>query len=57
VDTLGRSGAYLRLHFLAPLEELTEAVRRLATAWRAHHRTPRDPAVPTGPASLNAIVV
>ncbi len=57
VDPLGRSGAHLRLHFLAPPDELTEAVRRLAVAWRAHNRSPRDETIPTGPASLNAIVV
>ncbi|MFD3532884.1 PLP-dependent aminotransferase family protein [Streptomyces sp. NPDC058664] len=32
-DALGGSVRHLRLHFLLPPEELTEAVRRLAAAW------------------------
>lgn len=34
LDADGRSEQYIRLHFLAPPEELTEAVQRLAAAWR-----------------------
>ncbi len=36
LDPSGHSAQYLRLHFLAPPDELTEAVRRLAAAWRAY---------------------
>lgn len=36
LDAGGGSAAYLRVHFMAPAERLTEAVRRLARAWRAH---------------------
>jgi DNA-binding transcriptional MocR family regulator len=42
LDAAGRSGNYLRLHFVAPADQLTEAVRRLAEAWRAY----QPPAVP-----------
>lgn len=34
LDADGSSEQYIRLHFLAPEDELTEAVHRLATAWR-----------------------
>ncbi|WP_406862088.1 PLP-dependent aminotransferase family protein [Streptomyces sp. HUAS MG47] len=36
MDALGGSGRCLRLHFLLPPETLTEAVDRLATAWREY---------------------
>jgi DNA-binding transcriptional MocR family regulator len=36
LDPSGHSAQYLRIHFLVPPEELTEAVRRLAAAWRAY---------------------
>ena len=44
LDASGRSQDYLRLPFLAPPDELTEAVRRLAEAWRAY-RPPPAPAI------------
>jgi DNA-binding transcriptional MocR family regulator len=34
LDADGHSEQYVRLHFLAPPDELSEAVRRLAAAWR-----------------------
>ena len=37
LDPSGRSAEYLRIHFLAPPDELTEAVHRLAAAWHAYH--------------------
>ena len=37
LDASGQSAEYLRIHFLALPDELTEAVRRLAEAWRAYH--------------------
>ena len=40
LDASGRSEEYLRLHFIAPPEQLTEAVSRLAQAWHAY-RPPR----------------
>jgi DNA-binding transcriptional MocR family regulator len=36
LDATGQSAEYLRLHFLAAPDELTEAVRRLTAAWRAY---------------------
>jgi DNA-binding transcriptional MocR family regulator len=36
-DGSGRSDDYVRIHFLASPEALTEAVRRLAVAWRDYH--------------------
>ncbi|WP_329084291.1 aminotransferase-like domain-containing protein [Streptosporangium sp. NBC_01469] len=36
LDVSGQSGAYVRIHFLAPVDELSEAVRRLAEAWRTY---------------------
>jgi DNA-binding transcriptional MocR family regulator len=49
LDASGGSAEYLRLHFLAAPEELTEAVRRLAAAWRGY----RAPAVSVpAPAAL-----
>jgi DNA-binding transcriptional MocR family regulator len=44
LDASGQSQGYLRLHFVAQPADLTEAVRRLAEAWRAY-RPPRAPAV------------
>jgi len=37
LDAAGQSHDYLRLHFLAPPDDLTEAVQRLAAAWHAYH--------------------
>jgi DNA-binding transcriptional MocR family regulator len=37
LDPSGHSEDHLRIHFLAAPDELTEAVRRLAEAWRAYH--------------------
>ncbi|CAM5473444.1 aminotransferase-like domain-containing protein [Streptomyces narbonensis] len=51
-DALGGSLRHLRLHFLAPPEVLTEAVRRLAAAWAEYAPGP-DPER----AALHAIVV
>jgi aspartate/methionine/tyrosine aminotransferase len=36
LDPSGRSEDHVRIHFLAPVDALTEAVRRLAEAWRAY---------------------
>jgi DNA-binding transcriptional MocR family regulator len=44
LDASGQSQDYLRLHFLAPPDELTEAVKRLAEAWHAYH-PPLVPAI------------
>ncbi|MDV5146900.1 PLP-dependent aminotransferase family protein [Streptomyces sp. SBC-4] len=51
-DALGGSLRHLRLHFLAPPEVLTEAVRRLAAAWAEYAPDPEAER-----ASLHAIVV
>ncbi|MFD3661601.1 PLP-dependent aminotransferase family protein [Streptomyces sp. NPDC058659] len=51
-DALGGSLRHLRLHFLAPPEVLTEAVRRLAAAWAEYAPDPEPER-----ASLHAIVV
>ncbi|MFE2555579.1 PLP-dependent aminotransferase family protein [Streptomyces sp. NPDC059352] len=51
-DALGGSLRHLRLHFLAPPEVLTEAVRRLAAAWAEYAPGPEPER-----ASLHAIVV
>ena len=51
-DALGGSVRHLRLHFLAPPEVLSEAVRRLAAAWAEYTPGP-DPER----ASLHGIVV
>jgi aspartate/methionine/tyrosine aminotransferase len=40
LDAEGGSEGYVRVHFLAPREELSEAVHRLAAAWRAYHPQP-----------------
>jgi DNA-binding transcriptional MocR family regulator len=37
LDASGYSTEYLRIHFLLPPDELTDAVRRLASAWHAYH--------------------
>jgi DNA-binding transcriptional MocR family regulator len=48
LDASGRSGEYLRLHFLASPSDLTEATRRLAKAWHTYHPQARI----TSPAAL-----
>jgi DNA-binding transcriptional MocR family regulator len=48
LDASGRSGEYLRLHFLASPGDLTEATRRLAKAWHTYHPRARV----TSPAAL-----
>ena len=48
LDASGRSGEYLRLHFLASPADLTEATRRLARAWHTYHPQARA----TSPAAL-----
>ncbi|MGW0118954.1 aminotransferase-like domain-containing protein [Streptomyces sp. NPDC003327] len=53
-DALGGSVRRLRLHFLAPPGELTEAVRRLAAAWAAYAPAPGPGG---GAGALHAIVV
>ena len=40
LDASGRSQDFLRLHFLAPPGDLTQAVLRLAGAWQAYHLPP-----------------
>jgi DNA-binding transcriptional MocR family regulator len=49
LDASGGSEEYLRLHFLAGPGQLSEAVRRLARAWRGYH-PPAEPV--TSPAVL-----
>src|SRR5215471_4394125 len=44
LDASGQSQDYIRLHFVAQQADLTEAVRRLAEAWRAY-RPPPAPAI------------
>jgi DNA-binding transcriptional MocR family regulator len=44
LDAAGQSQDYLRLHFVARADDLTEAVKRLADAWRAY-RPPPSPAI------------
>jgi len=44
LDASGQSQDYLRLHFVASADDLTEAVKRLADAWRAY-RPPPSPAI------------
>ncbi|KQX49555.1 MULTISPECIES: PLP-dependent aminotransferase family protein [unclassified Streptomyces] len=64
-DALGGSVRHLRLHFLLPPEQLTEAVRRLAAAWEEYGRGPAIPygpgraGIPYGPvrASLRAVTL
>jgi DNA-binding transcriptional MocR family regulator len=53
LDVSGQSDACLRIHFRTGHKELTQAVRRLAAAWRAYHppptRTPHHPPSPSDP--------
>jgi DNA-binding transcriptional MocR family regulator len=51
LDVSGASQACLRLHFLAAPEVLTEAVRRLADAWRSY----RPPPVPASAAPAMSV--
>jgi DNA-binding transcriptional MocR family regulator len=51
LDVSGAGDRYLRLHFVASRDDLTEAVGRLARAWRSYH-PPAD-----RPGSLPAISV
>jgi DNA-binding transcriptional MocR family regulator len=44
LDAAGQSQDYLRLHFVTRADDLTEAVKRLADAWRAY-RPPPSPAI------------
>ena len=44
LDASGQSQNYLRLHFVAQHAALTEAVKRLAEAWRAY-QPPPTPAI------------
>ena len=46
LDASGQSQDYLRLHFVARADHLTEAVRRLADAWRAYRPPPSPPSHP-----------
>ncbi len=46
LDASGQCQDYLRLHFVAPPDVLTEAVRRLTQAWRAYHPPPSPAAAP-----------
>ena len=50
LDASGQCQDHLRLHFVAPPDVLTEAVRRLAEAWRAYH-PPSSPA--TAPPAMS----
>jgi DNA-binding transcriptional MocR family regulator len=48
LDAAGGSAEYIRLHFLAPQDDLSEAVRRLAATWRDYHpQADRVPSIPT----------
>jgi DNA-binding transcriptional MocR family regulator len=48
LDAAGGSHEYLRLHFLATPDQLSEAVRRLVAAWRDYRPPPHPtPAPPT----------
>ncbi|MEU0270243.1 PLP-dependent aminotransferase family protein [Streptomyces sp. NPDC006307] len=59
MDTLGGSTRCLRLHFLLAPDVLSEAVRRLTTAWReyAPNATAASPTPSPAPAALNAITL
>ncbi|MBT2438679.1 PLP-dependent aminotransferase family protein [Streptomyces sp. ISL-36] len=61
MDALGGSTRRLRLHFLLPPAVLSEAVRRLAAAWREYAPEPAaprpGPGPGTSPAALHAITV
>jgi DNA-binding transcriptional MocR family regulator len=50
LDAAGQCQDHLRLHFVAPEDVLTEAVRRLAEAWHAYH-PPSAPA--TAPPAMS----
>ena len=50
LDASGQSQDHLRLHFVAQQADLTEAVKRLAEAWRAYH-PPSAPA--TAPPAMS----
>jgi len=50
LDASGQCQDHLRLHFVAPEDVLTEAVRRLTEAWRAYH-PPSAPA--TAPPAMS----
>jgi DNA-binding transcriptional MocR family regulator len=50
LDASGQDQGHLRLHFMAPRGDLTEAVRRLAEAWR-HYQPPPAPA--TAPPAMS----
>ena len=43
LDASGQDQDHLRLHFVAPRDDLTEAVRRLAEAWRHYQESPPAP--------------
>jgi DNA-binding transcriptional MocR family regulator len=40
LDASGQSQEYVRVHFMATADDLTEAVQRLAEAWRGYHPPP-----------------
>ncbi|WP_328469161.1 PLP-dependent aminotransferase family protein [Actinoplanes sp. NBC_00393] len=46
LDPTGAGDGYLRLHFLAEPQELSEAVRRLAAAWREYQARPSQATYP-----------
>ncbi|WP_243866629.1 PLP-dependent aminotransferase family protein [Actinophytocola oryzae] len=48
LDAEGGSTDHIRLHFVAPPDQLTETVRRMATAWHAYdHQPDHVPSMPT----------
>lgn len=51
LDASRQGHEYLRLHFIAPPDDLTEAVRRLARAWHAY-QPPLTPAATTPAISI-----
>jgi aspartate/methionine/tyrosine aminotransferase len=46
LDPSGQSDEYLRIHFLASPDELSEAVHRLAQAWHTYNPQAIPPASP-----------
>jgi aspartate/methionine/tyrosine aminotransferase len=42
LDATGGSTEYIRLHFIAPCDQLSEAVARLARAWRGYRSPVRS---------------
>ncbi len=46
LDAGGGSREHVRVHFVPSPEELTEAVRRLALAWRAYDQAARSLTAP-----------